>query len=158
MTTEDHLALFADSWNIYRYPSDSLPEGILLLLEQGISRAKITGKEEMLKHLIIARDLILENTRISPIRQFAWSRESDSAIFEEVVSLDEHAKEDSRILATYSMTIIFKNCYACSSDNEEELDVNRLLIEFDSSSPVNTKALIRSSASKRYNHISYMAL
>ena len=158
MTTEDHLALFTDSWNIYGYPSDSFPEGILLLLEQGISKAKFTGKKELSKHLYTACKLILENTRISPTRQFSWSRESDSAVFNEVLGQDECTEEDSRFLAAYSTSIIFRESYANSNEAKERLDVIRLLIEFDSSSPVHSKALIKSGASKRYNHISYMAL
>lgn len=158
MTTEDHLALFTDSWNIYGYPSDSFPEGILLLLEQGIGKAKFTGKKELSKHLSTACKLILENTRISPTRQFSWSRESDSAVFNEVLGQDEYTEEDSRFLAAYSTSIIFRESYANSNEAKERLDVIRLLIEFDSSSPVHAKALIKSGASKRYNHISYMAL
>ena len=157
-TTEDHLALFSDSWNINRSPSDSLHDGILALLEQGISKARITGKKEILKHVNVACKLILENTRITSTRHFSWSRESDSATFEEVLGPDEYAEEDSRIFAAYSTSIIFKEPYVHSSDTEERIDINRLLKEFDSRSQYNTKSLIRSRASKRYNHISYMTL
>ena len=158
LTAEDHLALFTDSWNINRCPSDSLPDGILALLEQGILEAMITGEEEILKHVSVACKLILENTRITSTRHFSWSRESDSATFEEALVPDEYIEQDSRVLAAYSTSIIFKEPYFYSTDTEERIDINRLLKEFDSRSPANTKSLIRSRASKRYNYISYMTL
>ena len=156
LTAEDHLALFTDSWNINNvlaWPSDGFWHSWSKAPE-----AMITGEEEILKHVSVACKLILENTRITSTRHFSWSRESDSATFEEALVPDEYIEQDSRVLAAYSTSIIFKEPYFYSTDTEERIDINRLLKEFDSRSPANTKSLIRSRASKRYNYISYMTL